>query len=181
MEPQEVDRGVGAEVVVHPLRELPRGVEIVADLRDDEVRDLDVDLLRVPRVEERLEDWLRVRDVDVLAYEVRFPGTFEVHGDTIEELRHLRHGLRGVVAVRHEDVYQARLASHHTDVPCEFDEDGRLVVGIRETLASLFEGHANDVLRFDLDALDLAALRDVCVLAIFTQPITTSRRNAEDL
>src|SRR5437899_215127 len=60
VEPQEVDRGVGAEVVVYPFRELPRGVEIVADLRDDEVRDLDVDLLRVSGVEERLENRLRI-------------------------------------------------------------------------------------------------------------------------
>src|SRR5207245_10407045 len=73
VEPQEVDRGGGAEVFVHRIRELPSGVEIVADLRDDEVRDLDVDLLRVPRVEERLEDWLTVLSVDVLAYEVLFP------------------------------------------------------------------------------------------------------------
>src|SRR5439155_6897563 len=77
VEPQEVDRGVGAEVVIHPLGQLPRGAEVVADLRYDEVRDLDVDLLRIPRVEERLEDWFRVRDVDVLADEVRLAGPFE--------------------------------------------------------------------------------------------------------
>src|SRR2546425_7953565 len=51
MEPQEVDRGVGAEVVVHPFREFPRRVEIVADLGYDEVRNLDVNLLRVSGVE----------------------------------------------------------------------------------------------------------------------------------
>src|SRR2546425_7009010 len=89
MEPQEVDRGVGAEVVVHPLRQLPRGTEVVADLGYDEVRDLDVDLLRVPRVEQSLEDRFRVRDVDVLAYEVRLAGSLEVHGDAVQELRHL--------------------------------------------------------------------------------------------
>src|SRR5947209_9808629 len=99
VEPQEVDRGVGAEVVVHPLRELPRGAEVVPHLRDDEIRDLDVDLLRVPRVEERLEDRFRVRDVDVLAYEIRLAGPLEIDSDAIEELRHLRDSLRGVVAV----------------------------------------------------------------------------------
>src|SRR2546426_8715872 len=51
VEPQEVDRGVGAEVVVHPLREFPRRVEVVADLGYDEVRNLDVNLLRVSGVE----------------------------------------------------------------------------------------------------------------------------------
>src|SRR5205823_11462855 len=55
MEPQEVDRGVGSEVVVDPLRQMAGGAEVIADLRNDEVRDLDVDLLRVPRVEEGLE------------------------------------------------------------------------------------------------------------------------------
>src|SRR5947209_1162572 len=166
VEPQEVDRGVGAEVVVHPLRQFPGGVEVVADLRDDQVRDLDVDLLRVSGVEERLEDRIRVRDVDVLPGEVRLAGSLEVDRDAVYELRHLRHGLRRIVASRHEDVQKARLPSHHADVPREFDEDRRLVVGIREALASLFESHADDVLRLDLYALELAALRDVCILAV---------------
>src|SRR5438132_11405528 len=47
VEPQEVDRRVGAEVVVDPLRQFSCSIQIVADLRDDQVRDLDVDLLRV--------------------------------------------------------------------------------------------------------------------------------------
>src|SRR2546428_9625439 len=166
VEPQEVDRGVGAEVVVDPVRELPRGVEVVADLRDDQVRDLDVDLLRVSRVKERLEDRICIRDVDVLPDKVRLAGSLEVDRDAVEELRHLRDGLWRIVAVRHEDVQKARLPSHHADVPREFDEDRRLVVGIREALASLFESHADDVLRLDLYALDLAALRDVCILAV---------------
>src|SRR5947209_15392277 len=54
VEPQEVDRGVGAEVVIHPYREFPRRVEIVADLGYDVVGALDVELLRVPRVQQRL-------------------------------------------------------------------------------------------------------------------------------
>src|SRR5713226_3232009 len=78
VEPQEVDRRIGAEVVIDPLRQLPRSSKVVADLRDDEVRDLDVDLLRVPRVEERLEDRIRVGDVDVLPDEVRLSGSLEV-------------------------------------------------------------------------------------------------------
>src|SRR3989441_2376109 len=69
----------------------------------------------------------------------------------------------------------------HTDVPRELDEDRRLVVCVREALATLLEGHPHDVLRFDLDSFHLAALRDVSVLAIFTQPITSGRRDAEDL
>src|SRR2546426_2127136 len=166
VEPQEVDRGIGAEVVVHPLRELSRGAEVVADLRDDEIRDLDVDLLRVPRVEQRLEDRVRVRDVDVLPHEVHFAGPLEVHGDSVQELRHLGDGLRGVVAVRHEDVDQASLPRQHADVPRELDEDRRLVVGVGEALAALFEGHANDILRLDLDAFDLPTLGDIRVLAV---------------
>src|SRR5439155_25689163 len=83
-----------------------------------------------------------------------------------EELRHLRDGLWGVVAIRHEDVQETGLASHHADVPREFDEDRRLVVRVREALASLLEGHADDVLRLNLDAVHLAALGDVCVLAV---------------
>src|SRR2546427_4159985 len=93
VEPQEVDRRVGAEVVGDPLRKLPRGVEVVADLWDDEVRDLDVDFLRIPRIEERLEDRIRIRDVDVLSDEVRLAGAFEVYCHAVEELRHLRDGL----------------------------------------------------------------------------------------
>src|SRR5436853_1397925 len=85
VEAQEVDRGVGAEVVVHPLRELPCGSEVVPDLGDDQVRDLDVDLLRVPRVEERLENRIRVRDVDVLPEEVRLARSLEVDRDAVEE------------------------------------------------------------------------------------------------
>src|SRR5712692_3169639 len=99
VEPQEVDRRVGAEVVVDPLRKFSGGREVVADLGDDEVRDLDVDLLRVPRVEERLEDRIRVRDVDVLPDEIRLAGSFEVDRHAVEELRHLRDRLRRVVAV----------------------------------------------------------------------------------
>src|SRR2546426_2468193 len=155
VEPQEVDWRVGAEVVVDPLRQFPGGVEVVADLRDDQVRDLDVDLLRVSGVEERLEDRIRIGDVDVLPDEVRLAGSLEVDRDAVEELRHFGDGLRRVVAVRHEDVQQACLASHHSDVPREFDEDGRLVVGVREALATLLQGHADDVLRLDLNALDL--------------------------
>src|SRR2546422_3475116 len=181
VEPQEVDWRVGAEVVVDPLRQFPGGVEVVADLRDDQVRDLDVDLLRVSGVEERLEDRIRIGDVDVLPDEVRLAGSFEVYRDAVEELRHFGDGLRGVVTVRHEDVQQACLASHHADVSCEFDEDGRLVVGVREALTALLQGHADDVLRFDLDALDLAALGDVSILAISTQPVATCRRDTEDL
>src|SRR3989454_741008 len=181
VEPQEVDRGVGAEVVVDPFRQFPGGVEVVAHLRDDQVRDLDVDLLRVSGVEERLEDRIRVRDVDVLPDEVRLAGSFEVYRDAVEELRHFGDGLRGVVTVRHEDVQQACLASHHSDVSCEFDEDGRLVVGVREALTSLLQGHADDVLWLDLNDFDLAALGDVCVLAVPAKPVTARRCNAEDL
>src|SRR2546426_9733210 len=158
IEPQEVDRGVGAEVVVHPLRELPRGAEVVADLRDDEVRDLDVDLLRVPRVEQRLEDRVRVRDVDVLPDEVRFSGAFEVHGDAVEELRHLRDRLRCVVAVGHEDIDESSLPSEHSDIPGELDEDRWLIVRVRESLTALLEGHPDDILRLDLDTFDFSTL-----------------------
>src|SRR5437870_8372109 len=168
VESQEVDRGVGTEVVVHPLRELPRGPKVVADLRDDQVRDLDVDLLRVAGVEERLEDGLRVRDVDVLPDEIRLAGAFEVHGDAVEELRHLRDGLRRVVAVRNEDVDEACLTCAHADIAGELDEDRRLIVGVGEALAALLEGHANNVLRFNLDAFHLTSLRDVSILAVPT-------------
>src|SRR6267378_3499229 len=168
VESQEVDRRVGAEVVVDPLRKLPRGPEVVADLGDDEVRDLDVDLLRVPRVEERLEDRIRIGDVDVLPDEIRLAGSLEVDGDTIEKLWHLRDGFRRIVPVRDEDVDEACLPSEHPDVPGELDEDGRLIVRIRETLASLLQRHADDVLRLDLDALDFASLGDICILAVPT-------------
>src|SRR5207249_6054786 len=166
MEPEEMDRGIGTEVVVYPLRKLPRGPEIVADLGHDEVRDLDVDLLRVPRVEDRLENRIGVRDVDVLPDEIRFSRAFEVHRDAVEELRHLRHRLRCVVAVRDEDVDQPGLAREHTDVSGELDEDRWLIVGVREALASLFQGHAHDILRLDLDAFDFSTLGDVCILTI---------------
>src|SRR5207247_8712087 len=79
MEPEEMDWRVRTEVVVHPLRKLPRGPEIVADLGHDEVRDLDVDLLCVAGVENRLEDRLRVRDVDVLANDVGLSGSFAIY------------------------------------------------------------------------------------------------------
>src|SRR5712692_6012205 len=166
VEPQEVDRRVGAEVVVDPLRKFSGGREVVADLGDDEVRDLDVDLLRVPRVEERLEDRIRVRDVDVLPDEIRLAGSLEVHRDAVQELRHLRDGLRRVVAVRHEDVDEAGLPSQHPDVSGELDEDGRLIVRVRQALAALLQSHPDDVLRFDLDAFDLASLGDVGILAV---------------
>src|SRR5207247_1115671 len=69
-------------------------------------------------------------------------------------------------AVRDEDVDQARLPGHHADVPRELDEDRRLIVRIGETLATLFQRHADDVLRLDLDALDLATLGDIRILAV---------------
>src|SRR5437660_6446106 len=158
MEPEEMDWRVGTEVVVHPLRKLPRGPEIVADLGHDEVRDLDVDLLRVPRVEDRLENRVRVRDVDVLPDKVCFSGAFEVHGDAVEELRHLRDRLRCVVAVGHEDIDEYRLPSEHPDIPGELDEDRWLIVRVRKSLTALLEGHPDDILRLDLDTFDFSTL-----------------------
>src|SRR5439155_22695017 len=58
------------------------------------------------------------------------------------------------------------LAREHADVSGELDEDRWLIVGVREALAPLLEGHADDVLRLNLDALDLAPLGDVCILTI---------------
>src|SRR5206468_10850052 len=111
-------------------------------------------------------DWLRARDVDSLSAEVGLSGSSAVHRGAVEALRHLRDGLWSVVPVRHEDGQEAGLASDHADVPRELDEDRRLVVGVREALAALLEGHPDDVLRLDLDAVHLAALGDVRVLAI---------------
>ena len=161
-----MDRGVVAELVVHELRELPRRLQVVADLGDNQVRDLDVRRLRVPDPLEGVEDRVRVRDPDVPLHELRLPGALEVHGDAVEELRHLGDGLRGVVPVRHEDVHQPRLASRHPDVPRELHEDRGLVVRVREALAALFEGHLHDVLGLDLDPFHLPSLADVEILAV---------------
>src|SRR5467141_2042474 len=124
---------------------------------------------------------LRVRDVDILPNEVRFSRSCEVDGDTVEELRHFGNGLRRVIPIGHEDVDESSLASEHPDVTSELDEDGRLIVRVREALAPLFQGHAHDILRLDLDTFDFTALTDVTVLAIVAQPVTTRRRDTEDL
>src|SRR3977135_2967351 len=137
-----MERLGGSEVVVHPLRQLPRGSEVVANLRDDQVRDLDVNLLRVSRVENRLEDRVRARDVDVLPNEIRFSGSFEIDSDTVEELRHFGNGLRGVVTIGHEDIDESGFPSEHPDVPSELDEDRRLIVRVGKTLTPLLESHA---------------------------------------
>src|SRR2546428_8920497 len=63
VEPQEVDRRVGARVVVYPLRKCPCGVQGGAALWAEEGRDLDLALLRITRVAEGLADRIRTRAV----------------------------------------------------------------------------------------------------------------------
>src|SRR3989442_12753919 len=99
MESEEVDWNVRPKIIVEPEAELPGFVEVIANLWDDQIRDLDVCLASVPNPLYRLENRLRVRYPDILSDKVRFPTAFEVNRYAIEKIVHHRNGVWGIEAV----------------------------------------------------------------------------------
>src|SRR6267378_1503403 len=104
MESEEVNRYVRPEVVVEPPTQLPRLVEIVADLWDDQVCDLDVCLTPVLDLLYRLENWLCVRYSDVFSDKVRLCASFEIDRYAVKKVVHHRHCVGCIESIGDEDV-----------------------------------------------------------------------------
>src|SRR5205807_7398616 len=153
-------------VVVEPAAQLPSFVEVVANLRDDQVRDLDVGLPSIPNLLYRLENRLRVRYPDILSDKVRFSTAFEINSYAVEKIVHHRNRVRSIEPIRDEYVDEPVPARLDSDVMGELHEYSRLVVSVRNSLTTMAQRQAHHLRRHEISSLHLPPLTNVKVLAI---------------
>src|SRR2546426_1191098 len=104
MESQEVHWHVRSQVIIKPAAQLPRLIEIIPNLRDDEVSDLDVCLASVPNLLYRLENWLRIWYSDMLSDKARLRASFEIDCYAVEKIIHHRDSVRRIESIRNKYV-----------------------------------------------------------------------------
>ncbi len=127
--------------------------------------DFNVDLSFVTNFEQGLEDWVSVRDANILPHEGRFAAALEINCDAVQEIRHQTNGVRRIIPVRDEDVDQPRLPRLNPNIMRKLDENRRFIVSIRQSLATITFGHLHHRLRRRIQTLNFEPLTDVIVLA----------------
>src|SRR5712691_8738077 len=142
MESEEVDWDIWSQVVVEPAAELPGFVEVVANLRDDQVSDLDVRLAAIPDLLDCLKDRLRVWYSDILSDKPGFPTAFEINCYAVEKIMHHRNSIRSIEPIRDEYIDESIPTRLDSDVMGELHEYGRLVVRVRNPLTTMAQRQA---------------------------------------
>src|SRR5712664_4373490 len=168
MESEEVDRHVGAEIVVEPAAQFSCFVKIIANLRYNKICDLDVGLASVPYLLYRLVNRFRVRYSDMFSDKVRFSTAFEINGYAVEKIIHHRNSVGRIESIRDKYVDKPVFTCLDPDVARELHENSGLVVSVRNPLTPMAQRQADHVRRHKIGSFHFPSLTDVKVLAVAT-------------
>ena|SRR5438445_3719053 len=137
VESEEMDWYVRSKVVVEPPAQLPRLVEVIADLWDDQVCDFDMCLAPILDLLYRLKNWLRVRYSDVFSDKIRLCASFEINCYAVKKVVHHRDSIWCIEPVGDKYVDEPVLTSLDPDIPGELHKDRRLVVSVSNPLTTM--------------------------------------------
>src|SRR2546426_2502741 len=168
MESQEVHWHVRSQVIIKPAAQLPRLIEIIPNLRDDEVSDLDVRLASVPDLLNRLENRLRIWYSDMLSDKARLRASFEIDCYAVEKIIHHSNSVRCIESVGDEDVDEPILTCLNPNVVGELHKDRRLVVSVSNPMTTMAQRQAHHIRRHQVCSLHLPPLANVMILAVAT-------------